>query len=150
MWHATSDAERRDILNTFPGANVIVIPNGINITDYQQSPGLSRAQYFVRFGLSLPEDTKVIVSMGRLHEVKAFPLLIQSFALLLEEMPKVALLIAGRDDGVGAQLRTLINDLELAENAFLLGDVSGDKKTDFMSGADLFALTSYSENFGNV
>ena len=119
VWHATSDQERLDILNIFPGRNVIVIPNGIDFENYQKSPPLSRIDYFDRFGLTLAENTKVIISMGRLHPVKAFPILINSFSLLLEELPNVVLLIAGGDDGVGDDLQGMIEDLGLIKKVFL-------------------------------
>jgi len=150
VWHATSLDEKDDITGTFAGANVVVVPNGVSVEDYRKLPILSRSQYLSLFGISLSDDTQVIVSMGRLHKVKGFPILIEAFAMLHNENSKIALLIAGDDDGVGEELSLMIHRLGMTDAVFLLGNISGDKKAQFLAGADIFALTSHSENFGNV
>ncbi len=150
VWHATSLDEKDDINGMFPGSNIVVVPNGINVEDYRKTSILSRSQYFNLFGISLSDDTQVIVSMGRLHKVKGFQILIEAFEMLHNENPKIVLLIAGDDDGVGEELSLMIHRLGLTDAVFLLGNISGNKKTQFLAGADVFALTSHSENFGNV
>lgn len=150
VWHATSLDEKDDINRSFPSSNVVVVPNGVNAEDYRKTPILSRSQYFSLFGISLPDDNQVIVSMGRLHKVKGFKVLIEAFSMLHNENPKIVLLIAGDDDGVGEELSLMIHRLGLINAVFLLGNLSGNKKIQFLAGADIFALTSYSENFGNV
>src|SRR5207249_3463892 len=64
--------------------------------------------------------------------------------------PNVALLIAGGDDGEKSRLQSMIQELGLQENAFLVGHLEGKDRSLFLANADLFILCSHSENFGNV
>tara|TARA_Y100001934_G_C12338473_1_gene768851 strand:- start:223 stop:1401 length:1179 start_codon:yes stop_codon:yes gene_type:complete len=150
LWHATSPTEKVEILRLFTNNKVIVIPNGIQINDYIDVPELSKIKYLNKFTNSNNIKLKIIVSMGRLNVIKGFPLLVKAFSLLLREMPNVMLLIAGRDDGVHLELIKIIKDLEISDKVLLLGEVKGENKIQLMKGADVFALTSYSENFGLV
>jgi len=43
--------------------------------------------------------SKVIISMGRIHKVKGFDILIKSFKKVVDNYPGAILLIAGKDDG---------------------------------------------------
>jgi glycosyltransferase involved in cell wall biosynthesis len=150
LWHATSEAESTEVTDQFPNAKVVVIPNGICLDEYTNLPSVSRSAYLEAFGVPVHEATRIIVSMGRLHRVKGFPLLIHAFATLRERIPNVLLLVAGEDDGMRSELDSLIRGLGLVDCVFLVGSLEGDKKRLFLAGADVFALTSYSENFGNV
>ena len=47
-------------------------------------------------------------------------------------------------------LENQINKLNLNKKVFLIGQISGQDKIDFLANADLFCLPSHNENFGNV
>ena len=88
----------------------------------------------------------VIVAAGRLAEQKNYPLLIEAVALLRERMP-VRLLILGAGELEDA-LRRRIAELKLDDSIVLGGFQKNPWK--FMARADVFALTSRYEGFGNV
>ena len=48
------------------------------------------------------------------------------------------------------ELKQLVQELNLENKVFFIGAVEGKDKVDFFIHADLFALTSHNENFGNV
>lgn len=147
-WHATSKEEEAEIQAVFPDAEVVVIPNGVDMTEFCAPPVLTREAYLRKFGVTGEGANKVIVSMGRLHKKKGFDILIDAFAGLPDA--KTVLLIAGTDDGERSNLESQIARLGIAGKVHLVGEVSGRDKVEFLAGADVFVLPSYSENFGNV
>ena len=60
--------------------------------------------------------SNVILSIGRLHKIKGFDLLIDSFSLYLAKNPDAKLLIAGSDDGFSESLQNQIIDLDLTDS----------------------------------
>lgn len=149
-WHATSEQEKREILELYPAAMVIVIPNGADVAGFGNARRIPGSEYLKKFAGVDRQAGKIIVSMGRLHKKKGFSLLIEAFASLLANYQDAILLIAGDDDGERLNLEILIEQLGLKGKVFLIGALDGQIKAEFLSGADLFVLPSYSENFGNV
>jgi glycosyltransferase involved in cell wall biosynthesis len=96
------------------------------------------------------ENSKIIVSMGRLHKVKGFDILIKAFLMVLNTYNDAILLIAGEDVGEKTILEALVKENDLGNKVFFVGEISGQDKVDFLANADLFVLPSHSENFGNV
>jgi glycosyltransferase involved in cell wall biosynthesis len=88
-----------------------------------------------------------IVSAGRLAEAKNFPLLIDAMALLRRRVPAARLFILGQGDQE-PQLRKQIASLGLSDAVRLCGFQRNPWK--YIARADVFALTSRYEGFGNV
>ena len=88
-----------------------------------------------------------IVSAGRLAEAKNFPLLIEAMALLRRRLPAARLFILGQGDQE-PQLRQQIASLGLTDAVRLCGFQRNPWK--YVARADVFALTSRYEGFGNV
>jgi glycosyltransferase involved in cell wall biosynthesis len=149
-WHATSDNERREILELFPLARVVVIPNGVDVAQFGNARRLPGIEYLKKFAGIDRQPGKIVVSMGRLHKKKGFALLIEAFGGLVVDFGNATLLIAGEDDGERVNLENLIEQFDLKERVFLVGSLKGQEKAEFLAGANLFVLPSYSENFGNV
>lgn len=149
-WHATSERERAEILEFDRNANVVVIPNGIDMHAFETVQPLSTREYLAKFtGVDSP-SRPILVSMGRLHRVKGFDVLIDAFAGLSIDYPRAVLLIAGNDDGERKRLEAQVARLGLGDRVIFTGEVRGTDKSAFLAGADVFALPSRNENFGNV
>ncbi len=88
----------------------------------------------------------VIVAAGRLAEAKNYPLLIDALALLRQRMP-ARLFILGQGELEGA-IRARIAERGLGDAVVLCGFQANPWK--FIAKADVFALTSHYEGFGNV
>ena len=88
-----------------------------------------------------------IVSAGRLAEAKNFPLLIEAMALVRRRVPAARLFILGQGDQE-PQLRQQIAALGLGDAVRLCGFQRNPWK--YIARADVFALTSRYEGFGNV
>ena len=149
-WHATSEAEKEDILKLFPKSQVYVVPNGIDLDSFSNVNTLEKAVYTNKYIGKELTPSKIIVSMGRLHKVKGFDILIKSFIEVLKTHPDAILLIAGKDVGEQENLATLVQEHGLETSVYFVGEVSDQDKIDFLGNADLFVLSSHTENFGNV
>lgn len=150
VWHATAEMEKKEILSVFPKANVQVIPNGIQLQEFEKFTRLTPNQVVKKFTNISLDVEKIIVSMGRLQKIKGFDILIDAFVQVLAYYPNAKLLIAGQDEGEQENLRAQIECLGLKEKVFLVGAISGQDKIDFFANADLFVLPSHNENFGIV
>lgn len=89
----------------------------------------------------------IVLYLSRLHEKKGLELLMQALALIDE--PSLKLLVAGDGEAVYKQhLDSLSKSLGLDERCSFLGHVEGETKAALLQHSELYALTSYSENFG--
>jgi glycosyltransferase involved in cell wall biosynthesis len=121
---------------------IAVIPNGIDTTRFSQV--VDRPEILRRF--NIPADSKVILAVGNIREIKGYEFLIESFASIAGENPDLVAVICGGDyAGYKYNLDSLIGNLGISERIYF---------TDFIpdievlyGAADLYALTSISEGF---
>jgi glycosyltransferase involved in cell wall biosynthesis len=98
---------------------------------------------------AMPDATRegpLIVAAGRLADAKNYPLLIEALALLRARVP-ARLVILGTGDRE-ASLRTLVVEKQLERVVTFAGFQSNPWR--YIAKADLFALSSKYEGFGNV
>ena len=151
IWQACSYLEEKDILNKFPNADVKVINDGIDYEAFQNSILVSRNELLNKFtGITFNDVSNIFFSMGRLHKIKGFDVLIDAFNLLLEKDKYAKLIIAGADDGVWRKLKNQINKLNLGSSVFLIGPVNFEDKKLLLNNCDYFTLASEFESFGIV
>lgn len=149
-WHATCLQEKNDILRIFPHAKVCIIPNGIDIKSFSYWNCLSKENYTNKFTKQILSPSIIVVSMGRLHKKKGFDILIKAFVNILNTYNDAILLIAGKDAGEKKMLDKLIQQLNLTNKVFFVGELLDQDKIDFLANANIFASPSHDENFGNV
>ncbi len=112
VWQASSYLEEKDILNKFPNADVEIINDGIDYDSFQNSILVSRNELLNKFtGITCNDVSNIFFSMGRLHKIKGFDVLIDAFNLFLEKDKYAKLIIAGGDDGLGNKLKNHIKKL---------------------------------------
>jgi glycosyltransferase involved in cell wall biosynthesis len=120
--------------------------------------GLKQPVGVIPNGIALPANvirstrsntTRRVVFMSRLHPKKGLLDLVHAWKAAA--LPNWELVIAGPDEGgYQRQIEVAIASTGLAASVHLLGPVEGAEKESLLSGADLFVLPSYSENFGIV
>jgi glycosyltransferase involved in cell wall biosynthesis len=139
---ATSCGVREDLVTAFgvKAERVRVLHNPVDI---ERIAALARDP--IAPELVQPGD-RIVVSAGRLAQVKNFPLLIDAVALLSARLP-VHLWILGQGDEEPA-LRRLAAERGVESRVSLLGFHTNPWR--FFARADVFALTSRYEGFGNV
>ncbi len=150
LWHATSAQEMTDIKTVFETSDVVLVPDGVNCKEFDNPNKLTPATFMEVFGTSDSVPQKIIVSMGRLHKVKGFDILLNAFCKVLQEYPDAMLFLAGEDDGEKENLERWVRELEIESRVVFTGALYGKEKRDFLANADLFVLPSHTENFGIV
>lgn len=142
--HFTSNMEKERTLELgIHPQKSIIIPNGVEI------PGIETVEAGIfkkKYGL---EDKKIVLFLSRINWKKGLDILIPAFAKALRECECAHLVIAGPDEeGYGKKVRKWIDENEITNHVTLTGLVKGKEKLSALVDADVFALTSYSENFG--
>ncbi|RJE75705.1 hypothetical protein BGP78_03005 [Pseudoalteromonas sp. MSK9-3] len=151
IFHVTSEQEEGEVLKCFPSANCVVIPNGINIRDYDYRPDKKKPEFFNSISdAEVTDESYVVVSMGRIQKKKGFDILIHAFSKFHKKKTNSKLFIAGQDEGELNYLKRLVCELNLQPSVFFVGHLKEEGKSNFLKLADLFVLPSHNENFGNV
>ncbi len=130
------------------GTNAVVIPNGIDCETF--SPG-DRLQARRRLGIS--ESGRILLSVGRLHISKGFPLLVEALAQVKKDFPDLRLVIVGESDHE-ADARPAICDaasrLGISEEINLVGAQPRSIVADWYRASDVFCLATFREGSANV
>ena len=151
VWQASSYLEKDDILFNFPMAQIKIINDGIDFESFQEFTKTTRVELLKKYtDRNFKNISRIFFSMGRLHQIKRFDVLIDAFSIFLKEYKDSKLLIAGGDDGMLEELTKKINDLGLKDSVFLIGVVEFEDKKILLNNCDYFALASEFESFGIV
>jgi glycosyltransferase involved in cell wall biosynthesis len=140
---ATSRGVAEDLTANFGVSpdSIHVVPNPVDLSFVR-----TRAAEPLTADERLRSREPVIVAAGRLADAKNYPLLIDAFARLHASMP-ARLVILGEGE-LEQQLRKRVEDHHLGNAVRFLGFQSNPWK--FIAQADVFALSSRYEGFGNV
>jgi glycosyltransferase involved in cell wall biosynthesis len=144
---AVSEAlKARMVALGIPKEKISVIPNGVDPIKFYPVP-----KRVARESLRLPNDKKLLLSVGGLDSVKGFDCLIKATRVLIDEfhVKDVLLLIVG--DGVlRNELLAMISACSLDAQVRLVGAVPHEQLRMWYSAADLFCLASRNEGWPNV
>lgn len=140
--HFTADSERQQALKVEANIQAVVIPLGLAVPQLANTP-----EDTLRKENELPKEAKTVLFLGRIHPKKGIELLFEAFAKTSLEDTYLLVAGSGSDEYLN-DLESLAIDLKITERVKFLGHVSGQQKTTLLQNSDIFALTSYSENFG--
>jgi glycosyltransferase involved in cell wall biosynthesis len=141
--HATSDLEAA-ALESFGWRlpPIAMIPNGIDQIESFAGANISSDV------AAITDDRPYALFLGRISWKKGLNRLLRAFART--GSGKLAI-VGPNDENLLPQLMRLASDLGISARVhFLPRSVSGADKADLYASARLFALPSYSENFGNA
>jgi len=151
FWQASSYLEKQDILNYFPDANVQIVSDGVDFDSFQNQNRVGNKELLKKYiDIDFAQVSEILFSMGRLHDIKRFDVLIHAFNIYVNENKNSKLLIAGADDGSKIKIQRLIDKLRLSDSVFLIGLINFDQKKELLSNCSVFALCSEFESFGIV
>ena len=120
-----------------------VAPHGIDLPALLPA---ARAQLRQRLGL--PTDAKIVLFLSRVHPKKGLELLIPALAQLLDEPIYFALVGNAEPPDYEADVAGMLAAAGLTARTRRVPFATGEWKQILLQGADVFALTSHSENFG--
>ncbi len=136
-WHATSEKEKYEILMFFPEASVQLISDGVEKIVVVDEDDRWKGEPY-------------IASLGRVHAVKGYDIVIDSMQEILKIYPQLKFKIAGEDYGELANLINKTMDLGLDKSIQFVGNLSGNDKLQFLKNAKCLLMPSHTENFGIV
>lgn len=125
-----------------------VVGNGVDATRFVP---VSKQEARRRF--KLPDDAKVLITVGGLVERKGFHRVIKAMPALLEQYPNMHYLLVGSACAEGdmtKQLVDLATALSLTDRVHFLGSMSPDDLKWPLSAADVFVLSTRNEGWANV
>jgi glycosyltransferase involved in cell wall biosynthesis len=124
--------------------NGVVIPEGVKGISLESKP----ESIFLKFP-KIGQGKKLVLFLGRINFKKGLDILVPAFARVHRRYPNAHLVIAGPDsEGLGLKVKTWLEDEGVAEHATFTGMVLGVDKAALFQAADVFVLSSYTENFG--
>jgi len=137
-------AFRTHIVLGFPKTKLCVIPNSINTEEFK--PALDGS---FRDKIGLDEDSKVVLMVSKLYEVKGISCLLKAWRIVTASYPnlKAILVILGNGN---KYYENLADRLELTKVVFLKKFIPHDEMPILYSTADVFILPSNYEQSPNV
>ena len=126
-----------------------IVPLGINLEEYDNIP--EKGKFKSKFNIG--DDDKLVLFVGRLHEIKGLDLLIDAFNDLIhdngdnDENSSIKLAIVGPDDGYLSKLEEKIEKYSLEGNVIVTGLLYKEEKQEALVDSDLFVMPSKYESF---
>lgn len=122
-------------------SKIEIVPLGINLEEYGKlpEPGKFKSKHGIQ------DDEKVILFLGRIHEIKGLDLLIKSFNKVSNDNLKLA--IVGGDYGFLSTIEELIRDYKLEDKVLFPGVLIGKEKQEALVDCDIFVMPSRYESF---
>lgn len=140
--HFTTPAEQQEAAHLNLSCASFVLPLGISI-----APKIAHARQNLRRHFNLPAEEPIILFLSRLHLKKGLDYLIPALGKLSNHRFTFVLAGGGTPE-YERYLKSLITNHGLEKKSHFTGFVKGEFKDLLIQGADLFTLTSHSENFG--
>jgi glycosyltransferase involved in cell wall biosynthesis len=136
--HTVSNASKEDILDfkARSSGDIIVIPNGINLKNYDCLGFKKDYQNYVLF-------------IGRLVYYKNLDTVISSFKEIANKLPHAKLIVVG-DGPMRDKWEKMVSELHLDQNIEFTGYISHEKKVELLSKCCALLLPSVFEGFGLV
>ncbi|MBT7351014.1 MAG: glycosyltransferase [Phycisphaerae bacterium] len=146
--HCTADEELEQSGKWFPRGQGRVVPNLIDLEQFETLPGPERAQ---KRWPHLTEDGPNILFLSRIHVKKGIEHLLAAMPRIAQVHPGTQLVIAGTgDDAYLASMNRLAEKQGVADRVHFVGHVGGEEKLSLYEACDLFVLPTSQENFGFV
>jgi len=144
---ATSEIEKQELLEGgIPAAKIVLRFNGIDLSGCTPLPprGIFRSKW------EIPSEQPLILFLSRLIPRKGADILIEAFAAACPDSGYLA--IAGPEGEAGhrAHLEKRARDAGVAARVRFTGALYDEEKKAALADADVFALPSRYENFGNA
>jgi glycosyltransferase involved in cell wall biosynthesis len=140
----TTEMERREVQALGLQVPTEVVPLGLDLASV-----IPQARQRLRSQLNLPDGEPIILFLSRLHPKKGLDYLITALGQL-KSQPFTFVIAGNGAPSYEQEITQWIEQAGIQDRTRRLGFVTGELKELLLQAADIFALTSYSENFGVV
>ncbi len=127
-----------------PEEKIHVIYNGVDVQKFR--PQLDKVE--VRHKLSLKEDARIILCVGRLYHRKGLSTLLRSIPKIVSNFNDVKFILAGK--GLGGEEKELLDlakSLKVKDFVTFTGYFPDDALPNLYAASDIFVLPALYENF---
>jgi glycosyltransferase involved in cell wall biosynthesis len=142
----SAEGEREEASSLGLRTPSVVIPHGIDTTQYEELPerGAFRKKYLAG------HQGPVVLYLGRLNVKKGIDILVQSMVSVIHKCPEARLVIAGGGHPTSfvGQVKTWAVQAGIAHATVLTGILDEHEKLAAFADCDVFVLPSIAENFG--
>ena len=122
---------------------ISIIPNGIDLEEFKHMPNEKN----FKKRMNIKENEKMVLSIGRLEEVKGFHHLIMALAKIREKTAPIKLVIAGPEFNYSQQLRKLVAETKMEDKVIFCGPVNRREKLEALAATDVAIISSIYEGF---
>lgn len=134
-----SQKMKDELINAGVKKEVIVIPNFLDLSKFETAES-----GFLHKNYSIPKDSKILLSVGRLGKEKNFDFLLQIFKEIYPHEPDCFLVVAG--EGLEKnKLVTLAKKLKIDDRVIFTGAIDIEKMPLAYADSDMFVFPSTSE-----
>ncbi|NJP09717.1 MAG: glycosyltransferase [Leptolyngbyaceae cyanobacterium RU_5_1] len=140
--HFTTAQEQQEAAHLGLTTSGFVLPHGLDLPEPYPD-----ARSRLRQKLGVAPDEPIVLFLSRLHAKKGLDYLLPALGKLRAHQFTFILAGNGTPD-YEAEVDQLIEQHGLRDRTYRSGFIAGEEKNVIMQGADIFALTSHSENFG--
>lgn len=142
--HVTTDAERDLIADVAPHVPRAVVPCGLYAGEFSNPPDPDGFRDRHLGGYRGP----LILFLGRITQKKGLDVLIRAFGEVRREVDCRLAIVGPDDEGLLPGLERLVSELRLGDHLDFTGPVYGEERLAALASADVWALSSHTENFG--
>lgn len=123
---------------------ITVIPNGIDLDHFYPEDRIE-----ARRSLGLPEDARVLLSVGALIPVKGYDVLLEAVARMLPKVNRLHLYVVGDGPQRGI-LESQARQMKMERHVSFVGQRPNSQLRTWYNAADVFCLASSREGWANV
>ncbi|WP_162197469.1 MULTISPECIES: glycosyltransferase family 4 protein [unclassified Methanosarcina] len=118
--------------------SIFIVPNAADVSSLEETKMASRKR------LNLPENTKILFSVGNLEERKGYSYLIEAMSIVCNEREDVCCIIGG-NGSVKPSLELKVSDLNLDNHIKFIGFIPDEMIKFWFNACDIFVLPSLAE-----
>lgn len=139
------------VIDTLRGYGVTspmrVIPTGIELEKFERPDITSAMKKTLRNEMGIEDDQIMLLSLSRISYEKNIQAIIHGLPQVVSQLPKARLVIVGKGPYT-EELKELVEELDLTDYVYFVGEVPNDEVALYYHAADYFVSASTSETQG--
>ena len=122
-------------------SQIVQFPTRVDTDEFSPEPKSS-----ARSTLGIQHNGKIVVSCGRLRQIKGWDLALQAFQIAQKSLPNMKLIFVGDGEDKSA-LKAMSHKLRISDSVEVTGAVASSQVVRYLNAADLFVVSSHREGW---